>query len=451
MINKRLCACCEHRERTVCSMAAVLKRIGSRVSLVACTGLVVLMLVSVPAVANITASSANDVCAASADPCVVSAEVDIVGGSTLDFGARSLVVQGSGSLNFGAGAAAVLCGDLTTLSWSYPRIVVRGVVTEGFTGGEALIVSRGSCSSDSTIPCMSDDDCQAAGAGTCSSGTGNITLNGETLGWANPGGTVHFVAHGKFSSTKDITMSCGNYAADGGVIGIVTNTGSITTGDLITVRGDLSAVGGTVEISAATTLTINAEINAVGGSGGVVNLHSGSDTTVNAPINAYANYSDGVGGTVALNAGGNITVGSSRSINTTGHRSSSGSEGSGEDQQYTAGGSITIGNNAQLLASAPDSTLPASGGQIELNACAVTVNGGAVVQAKGMYGGSIQLAGGDSVIVSNTASIDASGSNGQDVILTTQVTDTNPNTYGTQTQFAPGVLIEQTTGLPACP
>ncbi len=440
-------------ESQVDSMIVPPISMAGRFRLVIATALCPLLFASGRATADITASTATDVCAATADPCVVTTLVNIVSGSVLDFGTRAVSLQSSGQLSFGNGAATVLCGDFTAQSWSYPRIIVRAVEGEGYKGGDALIVSRGSCSSDSTIPCLGDEDC---GAGdTCTAGTGNIILNAEVLGWANPGGWIKLTAFGNFSSTKLIDMSNGNYDyGDGGAVHIVSTTGSITTGGVVSGRGGTLASGGSIRMTAATTITINAEVKALGGSngGGEISLESGTDMTINAPLSAYSDYSSGSGGTVSLAAVGNMTIGGSKTINTSGHRNTNtGVNGNGGQQEYIAEGSITIGNNAQLLASAANTTSAGNGGSITLTGCAVTVNGGAVVQANGATGGSIQLMGGDSVTVNNTSSVDSSGTSAQDLILTTSATANNPNTYGTQTQFSPAPDIEEDDGLPSCP
>jgi len=414
--------------------------------------LLCLMGLAAPALADITASSASDVCSPTADPCVVTTNVNIVDGSTLDFGTRGLTLQTSGRLTIGAGSSTVLCGDLTLQSWSYPRIVVRDTVGQGYDGGHGIIISRGSCSGDSSVPCLYDDDCQVVSAGSCSAGTGNMIINADILGWADPAGTIELTAHGNVTSTHTITMSNGNYDdADGGVIRINTTSGSITTGDLVTVHGGNSAGGGTLWISSATTLTVNAELNAVGGSdsGGSIILHAGGDITLNAPVNAYSGWGSGNGGTVDLRSDNSITIGSSRTVNTSGHRdNSTGINGSGGEQRYAAAGSITVNNNAQLLSSAANTTSAGYGGTIELSGCAVSINSGVAVQANGNTGGTIQIKGGDSVTVNNssTITVDSSGTNSQ----TTAVSSTGNVSIGSQAVFTPSATVLQDAGLPAC-
>lgn len=117
-----------------------------------------------PALA-LDADSADDVCAPAANPCNVTSEIDVVSGSTLDFGTRTVSVSGSGRFDFGAGSGTILCGNFSA-STSGAAINARG--PSGFPGftqsGIVSIEARRSCSAG-TRACLDDTDCQL---GQCS-------------------------------------------------------------------------------------------------------------------------------------------------------------------------------------------------------------------------------------------------------------------------------------------
>src|SRR5207249_3185997 len=108
------------------------------------------------ATADITATSAADVCSPTANPCLVTTTVNVVPSSTLDFGGRAVVVKTGGKLDFGSGPAWLLCGDLTVQpSSSYARIVARANDGSGVgtVGGAVVVFARGSCSGNPAVAC----------------------------------------------------------------------------------------------------------------------------------------------------------------------------------------------------------------------------------------------------------------------------------------------------------
>jgi cysteine-rich repeat protein len=122
---------------------------------------VVLLATSRPAAA-VVADSSDDVC--TGDPCTVSEEIEVVDGSTLDFGDRAVIVESSGRFEFGNGSATILCGSFQ--SEGSKSIVSAGRIEE-FSGEKARIVIRAQrqCSGASPLGCIDLDDC---GTGTCS-------------------------------------------------------------------------------------------------------------------------------------------------------------------------------------------------------------------------------------------------------------------------------------------
>jgi len=110
--------------------------------------------------------SADDVCAPATNPCVLSASVDVDDGATLDFGSRTLRLQGSGQIDTNAGTVVVKCGKLEVNTGTSLALKVRGPSGFGTTvGGDLTIeVSRG-CSENTSTRCVKDGECDF---GTCS-------------------------------------------------------------------------------------------------------------------------------------------------------------------------------------------------------------------------------------------------------------------------------------------
>src|SRR2546428_455712 len=79
------------------------------------------------------ATTAADLCAASADPCVVDRTISVTTGSTLDLGSRALEVDRNGTLDVGAGTMTIRAGSL--------RLVAGGVLAGH--GGTITIVTTG--------------------------------------------------------------------------------------------------------------------------------------------------------------------------------------------------------------------------------------------------------------------------------------------------------------------
>src|SRR5688572_10249157 len=137
--------------------------------------------VATPASA-LVADSAADVCAPSSDPCVVSQPVDVTAGSHLDFGLRTLVIEGSGVLDFADGRGAISCGHLEATT-SGPAVRARADSHDA----TLTIAARRRCSAVA-LACLIDAD--RAGAGSCTSGDGRVELRGGILGNAEVPGHV---------------------------------------------------------------------------------------------------------------------------------------------------------------------------------------------------------------------------------------------------------------------
>src|SRR5438128_12568302 len=78
------------------------------------------------------ATTAADLCAASADPCVVDRTISVTTGSTLDLGSRALEVSRTGTLDVGAGTMTIHAGSLR---------LVAGALLSGRAGTITIVTA----------------------------------------------------------------------------------------------------------------------------------------------------------------------------------------------------------------------------------------------------------------------------------------------------------------------
>ncbi len=141
--------------------------------------LVVSALFLAPAAQALEADSADDVCSPAADPCNVTTEVDIVDGSTLDFGLRRVNVTNGGRFDFQSNSGAVQCGQLD-VNVSGAFVNAAGPIGGGETGGGLIqLEARKGCANDTDRPCLRVNDCFI---GSCNQRrcTGDTTISCST-------------------------------------------------------------------------------------------------------------------------------------------------------------------------------------------------------------------------------------------------------------------------------
>ncbi len=360
-------------------------------------------------------SDASQVCPPTADPCLVVDKIEINSGAVLDFGTRTIHLQGGGQFDFQSNSAQVLTGDLIADSWGGgSRIHVRKNPGGGMVGGAATIVSRGSCSGDSSMPCQQDATCAAASAGTCTAASGSVVLNDDVRGDGEPAADVSLVAYGDFSSSGVFNLTNGGQSpgdVDGGNLEISSITGAVTIGGRIDLNGGPDAQGGSAVIRAATDITINEWIDGTGGDGGggSVTLIAGRDVAINDDIIARADVGSGIGGDVLVRAGRDIILTGTSSTNNTvidakGH--AAGEEtGSGGSLSFEADGDVTIGQHVRLRADA--AAADSDGGTISINGCDIAIDGTAKLEANGFSGGQIEVVGRGLVTVGSSSVVEA--------------------------------------------
>ncbi|HYC00801.1 MAG TPA: hypothetical protein VEC57_16835 [Candidatus Limnocylindrales bacterium] len=370
-----------------------------------------------PAHAVIVADSASDVCAAAADPCIVSQEVDVVDGSILDFGTRTVQIQGSGVFDFDTGDGVISCGSLVA-AVSGNAIKARGNADGGGSAGGAIEVqARRRCSLDSSVTCFVHADCAAASAGQCTSGTGTVSLDGRILGNADVPARVTVRAAGEIEILGQITVAATSSESDGGSISIYSELGSILIDDSVSATGGAFGSGGVVVLQAGADVDVDAVIDVNGGDfdGGVVTIFAAGNVSITEDITANATSGAGFGGEIDVQAGGDLAIvggGSSNRLNlsTEGHQSSDNFAGDGGLQSYEAGGAIDVSQYVRFEA---NGSPPDGFGELIsfFSGEETTIAGQIISKAKGGQGGggNVELASDGAITLTSTASIDVTG------------------------------------------
>lgn len=250
----------------------------------------------------------TDVCPDDEDPCLVTVEADVVDGTTLDFGLRTVSLSGAGRFDFNSGSGSILCGEMTA-SVGNNFLKARGSVDGGAAeGGVVRITARRGCSDAPTTPCLRDTDCPN---GTCSVGAGTMSLDGGIFGSGVEPGTVLLRGVGDLSIEKSVNMIGSGADSDGGEFEMLSTKGSITVNGAITVSSGLDSEGGIVSLDAEGDIALNQPIDATGGDfdGGTVDIVTrGNYRQGPVSINASATRAAGTGGVVFIQTGGELRI-----------------------------------------------------------------------------------------------------------------------------------------------
>lgn len=303
-----------------------------------------------PAVSSavIVADSASDVCAPAATPCVVNQEVDVVDGSILDFGTRTVRVEGAGFFESGSGTTAVLCGRFEA-NVAGNAIRSRDSLAAGASGGVVTIAALRRCSADSTRTCLRHVDCGAFGVGTCSDGDGSIVLDGKILGSADFPARVTLRGAGDVSVLDTATVAGTSTFSDGGSLTVESGEGSVRIAAALDLTSGGDGTGGDLTLLAGLDIVVNAVIRATGGDfdGGTVTMDAGRDITITEDVLANSTSGSGFGGEIDVSAGRDLTIvggGSANrlNLNTDGHQSADNFAGDGGLQGFAAERDISV-------------------------------------------------------------------------------------------------------------
>jgi cysteine-rich repeat protein len=277
------------------------------------------------------ATTADNLCAPAANPCTWSGNILVDPGSTLDFGARDLILTGSGIIRV---------NGTDTLT-----IKARRVTFQPGTGGRI----RGNTTTASpTINIQTTEDIVFQRSGLS---RGRIDIRSETTG-----GSINLVAGGNVDMAGEILAQGTTVDADGGLFSI-TATGNVTLNGDIDVSAGADAVGGDISVEAggnvvAGTTTPEPLFDARGGlEGGSANLVAGPLLDLGGRVNVNGTGAGSDGGFITLGADGNVMIRSAVSADGSG---SIDFGGFGGDVSITAGATLALNADLSIAGGSPD-------------------------------------------------------------------------------------------------
>ncbi len=293
--------------------------------------------------------TANDVCAPAANPCTISGTRDVASGCHLDFGTRSVVLTGALQAATPGGSYTVSAGTLSLTAGK-----IRSTGPTGFAGGNVTVNVAGALVMSGSGPTL--DVGGAAGGGNLVVNAGSIdvrtgTVESDGTGSEACGGAitlratsgplliatpVHATGHilcaggqldlsgSRVEIASTLNVSGGDYP---GGITVTANTGDIT----LTSAGALRANGEQIELgdggdggpialiaesgNVAIQGTITTEGASPEGEAGSIVILSGGTLAVNALLSAQGNGGGSNGGTIEIDALGDVTFGANVRVN----------------------------------------------------------------------------------------------------------------------------------------
>ncbi len=358
---------------------------------------------------------ADDICAPTANPCVVTAPIEVLSGTTLDFGVRELRIAAGGQVDVGSGAVEILSGPFNAQTPGEVAIKARGPSgTGGQDGGSLALRVRGRCSDDPSHPCLEHEDCSA---GTCDT-TGRLSLLGRIEAQGDTPATLFIEASGDVILGEDIDIDSTNADNDGGELDVISHLGSVFLAGRVEATAGRNATGGIVTIRAGGRVSIGGLVDASGGDfdGGELDVTAGGDVTVSGTVRVDATNGEGAGGFVGLEAGETLRLTSTAALSANGHRSAENFGGDGGTYFLTAGESLSIEAGATLDG---DGARPdAAAGTVDMLAgAAVTIAGDIALIARGPQGvGGSVAASACEITISAGGSITNGGEGGENVL-----------------------------------
>ena len=285
-------------------------------------------------------TTAADLCSPTADPCVVDRTITVTPDSTLDLGARTLVVAPSGRL-------AITAGTLTITAGSF---VVK-------PGGDVLGRVDGDYGANVEVTTSGPILLQAAGTSNSRLDVSANLLPGE----------IRLLAGGPVQ--VDGLLAAHATSADGLGGTIELSGSSVTVGSAPDLHGGGLGTGGLLLVRSTGSCTIEKTVDVAGGTGGFADVECDGDVTA-AGVDADATAASGDGGSVTLAAGGSLVVRGAITARATGTAALGG--GTGGDVLLSAyRGSVSLLDVVAANGAAPDG----QGGTVEADA------GGDLVQS----------------------------------------------------------------------
>ncbi|TMA52504.1 MAG: hypothetical protein E6J76_07140 [Deltaproteobacteria bacterium] len=297
----------------------------------------VLLAAALLASARVGATTAADIPCDDPDPtvpCVFSGSLTVAPGSTLDFGTRAFSIGPSGILTAGEG---------NSLTIKAPAVRLQA--------GALLCTAPAS----------------GVGANVTIETTGDILLERSgpirariDLSAATTGGQLTLTAGGSVNSAGDLLVK--GTPGDAGSISI-SAVGAVTLAGEVHLEAGIDGLGGDLTVSAGGAIAASgALVDSSGGlKGGSIDLEAGGDLSTGGKLDVSGNGAGSDGGFLVLNANGAITVGGRIAADGSG---SPDFGGFGGDVSVSAGGNIQLNEQINAAGGAPDG----EGGAIDLSA-----------------------------------------------------------------------------------
>lgn len=397
------------------------------------------------------------ICTGTSGNCNVNGTITITPGSTIDCTGRSVFVNNLATLKVDDGSMKLVASTLTV----YSSAVMKAVQVAGGGSLGVAVETTGAIAIYGSIQA----DAAAGGGSIKVTAGGNVTVvdDGDkgieasgTAGNAD-GGEISIRSAGSIYVYDPVRAESGGAGtAVGGRIELRATTDVLIsgTGAKLFVDGR-KADAGTIEVNAghditvASTATLEADGRQDGGNGGGVYLTAGNKVTLGSNVSARGGVGAGGGssaggelrvesgcggvditgsidirggelgagidgGAVEIETLGDLTIGTGVLIDT----HSVGNAGNGGDVKLTSAKKLTLGSNAKIDTRGDTSSNNGDGaaGSVELTGCEVETGAGAIVDAKGIAGGTVVIdAASDGVVnptamhINGTSSFDASG------------------------------------------
>lgn len=422
-----------------------------------CSALAVIFVVFACDVADAATVPCTTICSGTSGNCNVSGTITIAPGSTIDCTGRPVFVDNLATLKVEDGSMKLLASTLTV----YPSAVMKAIQV---AGGGSLGVEVETTGAIAIYGSLQADAAAGGGSIKINAG-GNVTVvdDGdkgiEASGTAAnaDGGEITIRSGGSIYVNDPVRAESGSAGtAGGGRIELRATTDVVIsgTGAKLFVDGRKTDAG-TIDVTAghditvASTATLEADGRQDGGNGGGVYLTAGNKVTLGSAVSARGGVGAGGGssaggelhvesgcggvaitgnidirggelgagidgGAVEIETLGDLTIGTGVLIDT----HAVGNAGNGGDVKLTSGKKLTLGGNAKIDTRGDTSSNNGDGaaGSVELTGCEVETGAGAIVDAKGIAGGTVVIdAASDGAVnptamhINGTSSFDASG------------------------------------------
>ena len=393
---------------------------------------------------------------AGSDPCVIAMNQTVPGdrpGCTLDLGGRGLVIKAGAKLEVTQGLGPLMVHARTILLEPGAQIVADGlnlalvggsiglvaddtitlqnlgtkraqVSVAGPSGGQLVLQAVNDIVMDGSLLAQATASDGLGGDISVTSTQGNLTISGGGIradGGSNvdngaSGGTVGLEAHGNVTIDALINDSDGD-CGDACETDVTADTGNVTVtaNASIDVSGSGSvASGGAVQIMAAGSVQVLGQIlgtatgtngpDGSGGDGGGFFVTAGAGVTLSSLVSLSGHSLDGDGGTVDVEAAGDILLDATGSLlvptfgqggggmvtvkSSAGKATINGPIDARGDEfggtiEVDAAGAATITSALNADSRAPTVAGGGTGGTINIQACTISAPGGAIISSVG--------------------------------------------------------------------